>query len=210
MRNMTLPRLCVERRPALVEHGAPRASADRPRMSSGVMSSVGGKTERISPSSVSMAAAVHGSGARTGSRRRRAGRPSARAGWRSARATGGRRTSALTCCRQTLQGQAARVVVDVLDVEHLDAGLVHGRVVRAAVGGGADERVGVLAAARVEEGIELDLADLLRLELVRQRRVAVLELVLGGADERAARSVALRLGRQLVVAVVRADRPGSG
>ncbi len=102
--------------------------------------------------------------------------------------------------------EAGAVEVEVLDVEHLEAGLLEHR--RGLVRQPDDvqaQAVGVVATLGVGEDVELDLADLLRLELLGDGRVEVLELGCrlrsdGGGDG----GQDLRWDRP-PVAVVRAD-----
>ena len=82
-----------------------------------------------------------------------------------------------------LQGEAARVIVGVLGVEHLDARPLHHGVVRTPVRGRSEQRRGKSAARGVEPDVELELTDLLRLQLGGQRRVAILEAFIVLPDE---------------------------
>jgi hypothetical protein len=102
-------------------------------------------------------------------------------------------------------------------VQHLDAGLEHRRVVRALEGERAQPRRGVEAARRIGPHVELDLPHALQVELLGQRREAVLERGLvdqAGAD---AQRLLGRAGLDVVAVVrpddldlVQPDRAGSG
>ena len=103
-----------------------------------------------------------------------------------------------------VEGETGAGVVDVLHMKDLDTGLVHDGVVGTDAGRGSQERLGVLAAGRIEKHVKLDLANLLALELHGQRSVAVFKSLIGIADERIPK-VHLGLRRQQVVAVVASD-----